>query len=292
MRSGLLCGREHTILGGFSTVAEGRAAIALSMGGAAKVYDHKDPNEDAAAFAQGEGGTLIVVADGHHGYKAAEIALVELLRVAAPDWTGSGPLDLRQNWQSEASATLFDLNTAIVESSLDGVPDDARTTIAMVLVRPGDDLLAYASMGDSHIFHVGEVESVDLAFDAKRRSFYLGSASETQQSLGERCVARCENLAGTRALILATDGFSEESIGVDHPEAAVIEAYRQAAGVAEELRALEASRSVIEQALAAQRRQRSGDNVAAAVMWFDGGSADLTVSEEAPSPETPSQAPP
>ena len=291
MRSGLLCGREHTILGGFSTVAEGRVAIALSMGGAAKVYDHKDPNEDAAAFALGDGGTLLVVADGHHGYKAAETAVVELLRVAGAAWTGPGPLDLRRNWQSEASATLYDLNMAIVENSLDGVPDDARTTLAMVLVRPEDGLLAYASMGDSHIFHVGDVEVVDLAFDAKRRSCYLGSASETQQSLQERCIARCEDLAGTRALILATDGFSETSIGVDHPEAAVIEAYRQATGVAEELRPLEASRAVIELALQAQRRQRSGDNVASAVVWIHGGSADLMLSEEAPPPEPPAQAP-
>ncbi len=183
MRSGLLCGREHTILGGFSTISEGRAAIGLSLGGAAKVYAHKDPNEDAAAFAIGEGGTLLVVADGHHGHKAAEIAVVELLRVAGPAWTGPDPHGLRRNWQSEASATLYDLNMAIVESSLDGVPEDSRTTIAIVLVRPEDDLLAYASMGDSHIFHVGEVEAVDLAFDAKRRSFYLGSPSETQQSL-------------------------------------------------------------------------------------------------------------
>ena len=278
MRSGLLCGREHTILGGFSTVAEGRVAIALSMGGAAKVYDHKDPNEDAAAFALGDGGTLLVVADGHHGYKAAETAVVELLRVAGAAWTGPGPgpLDLRRNWQSEASATLYDLNMAIVENSLDGVPDDARTTLAMVLVRPEDGLLAYASMGDSHIFHVGDVEVVDLAFDAKRRSCYLGSASETQQSLQERCIARCEDLAGTRALILATDGFSETSIGVDHPEASVIEAYRLAVGVVEELRPLEAARSMVEQALEAHRRQRSGDNVAAAVLWIHGGSADFT----------------
>ena len=230
MRSGLLCGREHRILGGFSCVAEGQVAIALSMGGAAKVYDHKDPNEDVAAFAIGAGGALAVVADGHHGHTAAEIAVVELLRVAAPAWTVPGPLDLRRSWQSEASGTLYDLNMAIVESALDGIPNEARTTLAMVLVRPADGLLAYASMGDSHIFHVGELEVVDLAFDAKRRTHYLGSGSETQQSLQERCVADCEHLAGTRALILATDGFSETSIGVEHPEAAVIEAYRQATG--------------------------------------------------------------
>ena len=291
MRSGLLRGRDHTLLGGFSSVAEGRAAIALSMGGVAKIYDHKDPNEDAAAFATGEGGTLVVVADGHHGYKAAEIAVVELLRVAAPTWTGPGTLDLSRNWQSEASATLYDLNMAIVESSLDGVPEGARTTIALVLVRPEDDLLAYASMGDSHVFHLGEFEAVDLAFDAKRRSFYLGSPSETQQSLQERCVADCENLAGTRAVIIATDGFSEASIGVEHPEASVIEAYRLAAGVAEELRPLAASRSVVEQALEAHRRQRSGDNVAAAVVWIHGGSADLTARQGAQPRDRQSQAP-
>ncbi len=291
MRSGSLFGREHTILGGFSTVSEGRVAVGLSLGGAAKVYAHKDPNEDAVAFAIGEGGTLLVVADGHHGHQAAEIAVAELLRIAAPAWTEPGLSDLRRNWQSEASATLYDLNMAIVESTLDGAPQDARTTLAIVLVRPEDNLLAYASMGDSHIFHVGEVEAVDLAFDAKRRSFYLGSAAESQQTLSERAVVNCEDLAGTRAVFLATDGFSEASIGVDHPEAAVIEAYRCATEAAEDLRPLEAARSIIDQTLEAQQRQRSGDNLATAVLWVHGGSADLIMSEEVPSQDPQSPAP-
>ena len=270
-----LFGREQTILGGFSAVAEGRAAIALSMGGAKKVYSHKDPNEDAAGFAEGEGGTLVVVADGHHGYLAAETAVAELLRAVGSSWTGAGPIDLRKNWQSEASAVLYDVNLAIVDAAARGAPDDSRTTLGVALVRPEENLLAYASMGDSHIFHVGEVEVVDLAFNARRRSFYMGSASETQQSIRERCIAGCEDLEGTRAVVLVTDGYSETSIGVEYPEAALIEAYRRSSGAREELRPLEASRTVVEQALGAHRRHRSGDNVASAVVWIHGGSADL-----------------
>ncbi|NQZ95458.1 MAG: protein phosphatase 2C domain-containing protein [Myxococcales bacterium] len=275
MRSGLLNGREHTLVGGFTAIAEGPTAVALSIGGAKKQYSHKDPNEDAAAFADGPGGTLIAVADGHGGYQAAEIAISELLRVAAPMWTGSGSLNLRPNWHSEACGVLFDLNTAILEAALKGAPNGARTTLAMILVRPDDGLLAYLSIGDSHIFHVGATEVVDLAFERRKQSFYLGSPSETQQTLEERCVAGCEDLAETRAIVLATDGFTEVEIGVDHPEAAIIDSYRRAAQAKPDLRPLHAARSVMDLALASHRQHRSGDNIACGVLWMHGGSVDL-----------------
>src|SRR5262249_52635469 len=51
MRTGLLRGREHLLLGAVAALAERRVAIALSRGGASKNYSHRDPNEDACAFA-------------------------------------------------------------------------------------------------------------------------------------------------------------------------------------------------------------------------------------------------
>src|SRR3972149_99852 len=75
MRSGLLHGREHTKIGAVAALAEGRCAIALSRGGYAKGYVHRDPNEDAAAFAFGAEGMLLAVADGHGGHEAAGVAV-------------------------------------------------------------------------------------------------------------------------------------------------------------------------------------------------------------------------
>ena len=58
MRSARLLGRDQSALGAVAAIAEGRAAITLSLGGALKTYHHTDPNEDAACFALGAGGML------------------------------------------------------------------------------------------------------------------------------------------------------------------------------------------------------------------------------------------
>ncbi len=79
VKSALLRGRDHTRLGAIEVVAEGVLAIALSVGGFRKSYRHTDPNEDAAAFACGEGGLVVAVADGHGGAVASEAALERLL---------------------------------------------------------------------------------------------------------------------------------------------------------------------------------------------------------------------
>ncbi|MCH8889930.1 MAG: hypothetical protein IH827_02440, partial [Myxococcales bacterium] len=75
----ILRGSESQIIGGVSVVSEGSAAISLSQGGFKKRYSHTDPNEDAAAFALGEAGVLLAVADGHNGCNAAESAIDELM---------------------------------------------------------------------------------------------------------------------------------------------------------------------------------------------------------------------
>jgi serine/threonine protein phosphatase PrpC len=271
MRTGLLLGREHQLLGGVAAIAEGRCAVALSLGGAKKLYEHRDPNEDAAGFAEGEGGLLVLVADGHGGHQAAEVASLQLLSSAAERWTARDAIGLRERWLEEASEVLHECNTAILDGAARDGPEASRTTLAFALLRPRDDLLAFASMGDSHLFHAGAIEVVDLAFDAKRQGFFLGFPSETRESLRERSVCGCEALRGTRAVLLASDGLSERGIGVDHPEAVIAECVAAAARARLPLRALEAARGVAEAAVAAQRRQRSGDNVASAVAWYGDG---------------------
>ncbi len=267
MRTGLLRGREHLRYGSVSALAEGRCAVALSIGGAAKVYEHRDPNEDAAGFAEGPGGIVAAVADGHGGFEAAELSVQKLLEDGATRWTGPAPVNLGEHWPEEAAEILLELNTAILDAAARGSTASARTTLAWVVVRPEQDLVAFASLGDSHIFHVGPLEVVDLAYRSSQRSFFLGFPAETTWSLRDRIVAGCEPLGNTRALVLASDGLSERGIGVDHPEACVGECAARAEQGVSGLRALATARGVCEQALDSQRRQKSGDNVASAVVW-------------------------
>jgi serine/threonine protein phosphatase PrpC len=267
MRSALLRGRDHTRIGMTAVIAEGRAAIALSRGGAPKAYHHRDPNEDAALFAQGAGGILLAVADGHGGCDASEIVIERLLAEFAPAWTAASAAGLREAWAEASAQALARLNAAILERVARGAADTARTTLAFALLRPGDDLLAFASLGDSHVFQLVADEVLELGHEPERRACYLGLASETEATLAEKHFSGATALGDTRALVLVTDGLSEQGIGVAVPEDAVAECVAAAARGKPGLAALEAARGLVERALAEHRRHGAGDNVAAAVAW-------------------------
>jgi hypothetical protein len=66
-----------------------------------------------------------------------------------------------------------------------------------------------------------------------------------------------------------SDGLSERQIGVENPAAVVLERVRTAGKAVPDLRPLEASRGIVEAALAAHRKNASGDNVCAAVVWLE-----------------------
>ena len=268
MKSALLRGREHVELGAIDAVAEAQAAIAISIGGAAKTYSHVDPNEDAALFALGEAGTLIAVADGHRGFEAAEVALEYLAAHPAPHWTAAGGVD-EGSWRRQAYAVLSDAHAQVhseVEREGDAAP---RTTLTLALVLPEAGFLLYASLGDSHLFRVRGDQTVDLVSrsgDARKR--FLGDTRLDPGEMAELGYIGTEPLRGVRAIVLATDGLSEKGIGVANPGAAVQEAVDAAARADPELRALQTARGVVERAIAAQVKQRSGDNAAAAVVWL------------------------
>ena len=263
MRSGLLRGREHTKLGAVATLAEGRCAIAISRGGYRKAYPHRDPNEDAAAYAIGAQGMLLAVADGHGGHEAAEQALATLLERFAGAWTGAGALG--PAWEEQARGALERLHAEIVgRGSRDGNPE-ARTTLALAVTRPDEGLLGFASVGDSHVFATGGDEATDLAAARDEPTGYLGSPSLDPSEIAGRARIGSVRLADLRALALATDGLSEIGIGVEAPGRAVLDALADADRALPEIAALEAGRGIVDRALASHRRQRAGDNVAAAV---------------------------
>ena len=273
MRSGLLLGRRHLELGAIGAIAEGRAAIALCCGGAPKTYFHTDPNEDSVCFAAGEGGLLAAVADGHHGFAGSECVVKYLLEAHAEAWTAAeAPFDSEPDWTREACAAVAGANQAILEEAAERHLPPTHTTLSLALVRPDQNRLVHASMGDSHIFQATEHEIRELGWNAlgREQTHYLGYAAMHQDQAPEReqCAVACELLAGTRALVLATDGLSEHGIGVVEPRAAVREALAAVRELSPELRPLHACKHVMEAALAAHRRNRSGDNMACAVLWL------------------------
>ena len=270
MRSARLRGRDHAVLGAVDALAEGPAAIALSMGGAPKAYDHTDPNEDAAAFAAGAGGWLVAVADAHLGASASQVAIDFVLDERAAAWLAdAGPVPGR--WAEQARAALWETHLVVRRATHQPDRQGSRTTLALAVARPGEGRLFWACIGDSHLFRVTPNAVEDLASPGRPcpPRYFLGSESLTPEDLGERVVAGSGPSAGTRALVLATDGISERLVGLADPAAEVAEVSAQAASAALDLRPLETARGLALRANAAHRRNPSGDNVAVAVCWLE-----------------------
>lgn len=271
MRSARLLGRDHHTLGALSAVAEGPAAITLSRGGAAKRYSHTEPNEDAVLFAHDEGGTFVAVADGHHGAAGAQAVIAYLEAEWAPRWTATRALPPDEaGWSAEATRALAGANHAVLaDAARRGLPP-APTTLALGIVRCGEDRVLWAGIGDSHVFSVDAESAMDLlkASPTERRTAFLGYEALDAEAIAGRSAAGLCPCTGLCALVLATDGLSETGIGVEDPERAVHEAAAACAAVEPELRPLELARRVSGAALAAHRHHAAGDNIASAVVWL------------------------
>jgi serine/threonine protein phosphatase PrpC len=270
MAEWILRGREHHALAAIALLAEAEAAIALSRGGAPKLYAHTDPNEDVALLQVQGAGTLLAVADGHGGFEAAEIAVETVCSWGRtlPDRIGGG-----SEWKRLALQVFARANERIREHASHGGRRLSRTTLTLALVDPTYDGVRWASIGDSHVFHAAN-GVLDLAHahghDHPREGkiHFLGFADETEESLAEKCRVGEERVSGAQAIVLATDGLSERGVGVDEPEDTVAEAVQAAAQLPPAERAAALARSVVEAALAAHKKRRSGDNVAAAAAWL------------------------
>lgn len=271
MRSGKLLGHQHHVLDAVAAVAEGPAAITLSRGGARKTYGHTDPNEDAVCFAFGGQGALVAVADGHHGARGAERAIEWLLRSPAPEWTEGSEGRSPEAWREAARSALQTIHHELLDQGAELGVTPAPTTFSLALVRPAEELLVHASIGDSHVFRVSADTSADLgwATTGRRRCFFAGESYEGGELEESFCVVDCEPLSDTRAVVLASDGLSEVRIGVEDPPAAAALAVEHAAECRPALRALEAGRHLTETALEAHRRNASGDNMCTAVIWLE-----------------------
>jgi serine/threonine protein phosphatase PrpC len=279
MRHALLLGREHVELGAMTAIGEGPAAIALSRGGAAKTYSHVEPNEDAALFAIGSHGLLAGVADGHHGSLAAELALQCRLDPFAGTWTDASlGSSTEADWIEAALSAISQANQVILDEARAKKLPPSHTTLSFALVRPNDDFVLCASIGDSHLFRVGVDSVEDCGYaalvsgeqaNAKARIHFLGYERPEDDIYASICEVHCRPLGGTRAIVLATDGLSELGIGVEDPLGAVQSSAGVADALPEDRRALEVCKALTDSAINAHRQNRAGDNIATAVLWLE-----------------------
>jgi serine/threonine protein phosphatase PrpC len=266
MRSGLLRGRDHLQLGAVAALAERRVAIALSRGGAAKTYQHQDPNEDACAFAWTEHAWLVAVADGHWGHGGAELALARPARAprAALDLAGRDrarrplvPRGARRGARPEPRADRCR------QRRDHDRPHDARARAGAaarrLVVGAAGRRQPPVRRGRSARERV--VPRRERPGDVHRRRASRPRRDRTRRALRGRALE-------PRAIVLATDGLSEPAIGVENPARAVAESVGAARAVGPELRPLTAVRGLAERALAAQRANAAGDNVATACVWL------------------------
>jgi hypothetical protein len=271
MQTAFLRGRDHHWVGGLELTGVGRAAVALSRGGARKTYSYTDPNEDCVAFAIGEGGQLILAADGHHGELGSEAAVQTILDEFAADWTAeTAPVEGEAAWRALGLDALLRANRAILEVAGRNQLPPAPTTFVLALLRPADDLLLYLSVGDSHIFAIDHEQAHELGGRNPEWKFtpFLGYEEARRELMEEYSIIGLRGLDDLRAVVLATDGLSEPGIGVTDPGGAVYSTVAQVElDEPSDRRAVETCRGLVEIALRSHRHQKAGDNMGCSVLW-------------------------
>lgn len=264
MNAALLFGRSHGELGTIGEQVGPGIAAALSRGGALKPYAHTDPNEDAVIAARGSRGALVAVADGHWGTRAAEIAIECVRDRYLADFV-DGSERSADRWYQDVLHLLVAANDAILAVHRD--EERSRTTFALALARPAEKLLVATSVGDSHLF-VASPGTVREILPRPKKLTVFGHEPWTA-SKAER-MARFDvcPLEELDVLVAATDGLSEQGIGVADPLAAVTDAVTEARSATGH-RAAHAARAIVERAIAAHEAQNAGDNVSAGVAWME-----------------------
>jgi serine/threonine protein phosphatase PrpC len=272
MKTAFLRGRDHQRVGGLELTGVGRAAIAISRGGARKTYSYTDPNEDCVAFAIGDGGLLILAADGHHGELGSEAAVQTIIDEFATEWTAAkAPAEGEAAWRAMGVDALLRANRAILEIAGRNQLPPAPTTFVLALLRPADDVLLHLSVGDSHIFAIDRGEAIELGGRNPDWKFtpFLGYEEARRELIEEYSIIGFRSLQNLRAVVLATDGLSEPGIGVTDPSGAVYSTVAQVElDEPDDRRAVEICRGIVEIALRAHRHQKAGDNMACSVVWL------------------------
>ena len=209
----VLRGRDHPQLGAKAVARVGSSlALAMSAGARAKALPLVDPNEDVGAVVRGSRADLLVVADGHFGREASELAVDHVLEAIGDD---PPPTDLSDD---ELVTVFFDAGLNVQrEISRPGCPHpDSRTTLALALV--ADDAVQWAALGDSCV--VLATSDAGAARLDVPRSAYLGYDFAFADVAAALTRGRAAWNSGD-CLVLATDGLVD-AVGVDGLDIATI----------------------------------------------------------------------
>ena len=266
MNAAVLFGRSQMVLGAVGEAAGAGCGAALTRGGAPKPYAHTDPNEDAVLAARGARGALVAVADGHWGARAAEIAIETVRDAHLADFV-DGPERSADRWYQAVLHLVVTANDAILKSHTDD--NRWRTTFALALLRPAEELLVATSVGDSHLF-AGSSDGVREILQKQRKITVLGNTRWTPSQAERNARFDVCPIGGADVLVAVTDGISESGIGVADPLATVSEIVTASRALVPEARAARAARAVVDAGVAAHVANRAGDNVAAGVAWLAG----------------------
>jgi serine/threonine protein phosphatase PrpC len=207
----VLWGRDHTELREAAVEAAGPGvAIGLTRGRFPKGYAHVEPNEDVVAAAVGSRATLLVVADGHHGCAAAEVAVETVLdRLGAdPPPEGLAP----EAWIALFAAAAEAVGWRPGGGDLEGRPEqDSRTTMTVAIA--ADGRVHWASLGDSVAYTITGIRAGGRAGGRARalnrpRHRFLG-ARTTAADLRRDLDTGTKTLRRGGWVALATDGLTE-----------------------------------------------------------------------------------
>ena len=163
-RHALVRGGDHGRLGAYSVETVG-TSVALGISAGAHAKPSLDANEDAGAVVGGARADLLVVADGHFGGEASELAVDHVLAELGDD---PPPADLDD---ARLVELFFDAGLAVQRGTTRaGVTHpNTRTTLAIALVT--DATVQWASMGDSCVALATHESAARLDVP---RSAYLG----------------------------------------------------------------------------------------------------------------------
>ena len=265
-----LLGRDFTGTAEVGAKAGKQIGIALAKGGAAKLYAHQDPNEDACLAMEGDAGALLAVADGHGGEEGARVA-IEHLRDAARTWCDERGRQSDETWRERLTGTFVAIHEAVLalrqRDDAGKLKRAARTTLSLALLRRPEGRVFACSVGDSHVYRVDDDECHDLAWPRGASTHFLGSAKLTRTNIDEALFLNACPAEGHVALVVATDGLSEPGIGAADPKALVREAIAEARERPNAERASAAAQRIVDETCEAQHQNGAGDNVAVAVVW-------------------------
>jgi len=183
----------------------------MSAGSRAKALPVVDPNEDVGAVVRGTRANLLVVADGHFGREASELAVDHVLDAIGDD---PPPADLTDD---ELVTVFFDAGVAVQREL--GRPGclhpDSRTTLALALV--AGDAIQWAAIGDSCVVLTSTADGARL--DVPRNA-YLGYRFSIAEVAAALTRGRAAWSSGD-CLVLATDGLID-AVAVDGIDVAAV----------------------------------------------------------------------